>query len=81
MAGEVLDIGMGPGNDVQPMAIIAKRANQELSLRGIRPDPRARGGHGNMPYTRLPLPNPTFFVRNCNIQPSSLADIAPMLTR
>ena len=35
---------MGPENDVQPLLIIAKRANKNLSLEGIRPDPRGWGG-------------------------------------
>ena len=46
----MLDIGIGPRNDVQSMAIIAKRANQELSLREIRPDPRARRGQSKRFY-------------------------------
>ena len=36
---DTLEVWMGPGNDVQPLIIYTKRANQMLSLNGIRAYP------------------------------------------
>ena len=57
---DALEVWMGPENDVQPLMIYTKRANQMLSLNRIRAHPGLRPGQGPLRGFRLQLPSNLF---------------------